>query len=104
MLSDGLAGEDVICRWKDFVKPGYVYDALNIFGRNVDSANGEEWQRHRKITASSLGERNVSKSVTNEMQIALADNVKEQYRMVRIATSSFPNASKMDCNLKAGGY
>jgi len=48
-----------IChRWKDFSKPVQAYQALNVFGGNIVSAEGAVWQRHRKITAPPFNERN----------------------------------------------
>ncbi|KAL9066892.1 MAG: hypothetical protein Q9157_006984 [Trypethelium eluteriae] len=42
-----------------------MYDGLNAFGKNLDSVEGETWQRHRKLTAPSFNER-VSSSVWSE--------------------------------------
>lgn len=47
-------------RYREFIKPPFIYTALDVFGKNVDSVNKDEWQRHRKITAPSFNERNVS--------------------------------------------
>ncbi|RDL31454.1 Cytochrome P450 [Venustampulla echinocandica] len=64
MLADGHAIEDVLVRRKEFPKPD-VYKILDVFGPNVDSVNGDKWQRHRKITAPPFNERN-SKLVWKE--------------------------------------
>jgi cytochrome P450 len=55
---------DVLARRKDYVKPD-VYSNLDIFGRNLDTVNGEDWSRHRKITAPCFNER-VSSFVWDE--------------------------------------
>jgi hypothetical protein len=60
VLADGVACEDMLRRYKEFIKPEVFYKPLELFGENVDTVNGEEWQRHRKITAPSFNERNVS--------------------------------------------
>jgi hypothetical protein len=60
MLADGVACEDMLRRYKEFIKPEVLYKPLDLFGENVDTVNGEKWQRHRKITAPSFNERNVS--------------------------------------------
>ncbi|KAF2731462.1 cytochrome P450 [Polyplosphaeria fusca] len=46
----------ILQKRKDFIKPE-VYESLNIYGRNVDTVNGEEWARHRKLTAPCFNER-----------------------------------------------
>lgn len=62
ILGDELAIEDVLSRRKDYIKPPSIYRSLDLFGPNVDSVNGEDWQRHRKITSPPFNERNVSSS------------------------------------------
>jgi cytochrome P450 len=58
VIADTGAAEDVLSRRKDFVKAHSLYGALEIFGRNVDTVNGEVWQRHRRITTPPFNERN----------------------------------------------
>ncbi|KAL5378613.1 hypothetical protein DPSP01_009024 [Paraphaeosphaeria sporulosa] len=62
--SDKFAIEEVLAKRKIFVKPK-LYETLDMFGKNVDTVNGEEWSRHRKITAPCFNER-VSGFVWNE--------------------------------------
>lgn len=40
------------------MKANSMYQVLNIFGRNVNTVNGDVWQRHRRITAPPFNERN----------------------------------------------
>ncbi|KAF1963767.1 cytochrome P450 [Byssothecium circinans] len=54
--SDKTAIEHILTRRKDFIK-GEIYSRLNFYGRNVDTVNGEEWARHRKLTAPCFNER-----------------------------------------------
>ncbi|KAF2108753.1 cytochrome P450 [Lophiotrema nucula] len=61
---DKEAVQWVLGRRKDFLKPD-VYEALDIFGRNVDTVNGDDWSRHRKLTAPCFNER-VSSLVWDE--------------------------------------
>lgn len=42
----------------DFPKPGHMYHALNIYGRNLVSVEGHLWRRHRKITSPPFTEKN----------------------------------------------
>ena len=59
IISDTDASEDILSRVrKDFIKPKAMYGPLEIFGPNVDSVNGEDWARHRRITAPPFNERN----------------------------------------------
>jgi len=58
MIADPLAADDLQIRWKEYVKSPTIYQAMELFGPNVDSVNGEVWQRHRRITAPPFNERN----------------------------------------------
>ena len=60
IYADAAAAESVLARRKDFIKPREMYQPLEIFGPNVDSVNGENWARHRRITTSIFTERNSS--------------------------------------------
>ena len=42
----------------DFPKPGHMYRALNIYGKNLVAAEGQLWRRHRKITNPPFNEKN----------------------------------------------
>lgn len=58
VVADATAAEDIFFRRKDFVKAHNLYKPLEIFGRNVNTVNGDVWQRHRRITAPPFNERN----------------------------------------------
>lgn len=60
IIADAEASDDVLNRRKDFIKPEKMYQPLEIFGPNVDTVNGEDWQRHRRITTPPFNERNSS--------------------------------------------
>lgn len=64
-IADPSAAQAVLSARKAFIKPAVMYDGLNVFGKNVNSVEGETWQRHRKITAPNLNER-ISGSVWRE--------------------------------------
>lgn len=69
VMGDGVAAEDILTKGrKDFVKLPELYQALNTFGPNLDTVEGEMWQRHRKITVPPFNERNVSNSVLSFSQ------------------------------------
>ncbi|KAI4119507.1 MAG: hypothetical protein LQ345_000609 [Seirophora villosa] len=75
-LCDAEAVSDIFQRRADFLRPPestgkiivpltyvrlaethpWLSEMLNIFGPNVGTTDGTQWQRHRKITASSLNE------------------------------------------------
>jgi cytochrome P450 len=57
-IADASAAEDIFIRRKDFLKLPVIYTALEVFGRHLVSADGETWQRHRKITTPPFNERN----------------------------------------------
>ncbi len=52
----------VLQRRKEFQQPQLVARILNILGPTLIAANGEEWQRQRRVIAPNLNER-ISKSV-----------------------------------------
>lgn len=60
-IAEGEAIDTIVSRRKDFPKPvDLMYKPLEVFGKNVDTVEGEEWQRHRKITTPPFNERNSS--------------------------------------------
>ncbi|CZR54671.1 related to cytochrome P450 3A7 [Phialocephala subalpina] len=60
IIADGAAADDMLSRRKDFIKCEAMYKPLEMFGRNVDTVNGETWQRHRRLTTPPFNERNSS--------------------------------------------
>ncbi|KAL9596408.1 MAG: hypothetical protein Q9179_004620 [Wetmoreana sp. 5 TL-2023] len=62
--------EDVFLRRKDFPKPVHMYKMLEIFGRNVNTVEGQDWVRHRKLTAPPFNERNSNIVWTESIQQA----------------------------------
>jgi cytochrome P450 len=49
---------EIIERKTDFGKPIHQYQILDVFGRNVVTTEGQEWKKHRKITAPQFSEKN----------------------------------------------
>ena len=45
-------------RRNDFPKPTHIYRAVNIYGRNVVTTEGQAWRQHRKITSPPFTEKN----------------------------------------------
>lgn len=57
VIGDPGAANYVLTRRKEFIKPELMYQPLKLFGENVDTAEGEVWKRHRRLTAPSLNDR-----------------------------------------------
>lgn len=57
-VSDADVLSQITHRWKDFPKPVGPYESLEIFGPNVVTTEGADWQRHRKITGPPFNDRN----------------------------------------------
>ncbi|OJJ42355.1 hypothetical protein ASPZODRAFT_105425, partial [Penicilliopsis zonata CBS 506.65] len=55
-IADPTIASTVLQRRQDFVQPQVVADVLGFFGDHIFAANGETWQRHRKIIAPHLNE------------------------------------------------
>ena len=76
-IAEGEAIDNVVSRRKDFPKPvEMLYKPLEVFGPNVDTVEGAEWQRHRKITTPPFNERN-SGLVWKESLRQAKDMIKE---------------------------
>ena len=58
IVGDAETASDVLTNWRSYVKANDLYNMFNIFGKNVNTVNGEDWQRHRKITAPAFKEGN----------------------------------------------
>jgi cytochrome P450 len=58
VTADAAVINQITTRRNDFPKPVEVYQALDIFGKNVVTTEGKEWRRHRRITAPPFGEQN----------------------------------------------
>jgi cytochrome P450 len=57
-LHDAQAGEEFLSRTKHFLKPPAIYGNIEFYGPNVDTVNGETWQRHRRLTTPPFNEKN----------------------------------------------
>lgn len=58
MIANAEMAEHILTQRKQFVKSEAMYKPLEMFGPNVDTVEGETWQRHRRITTPPFNERN----------------------------------------------
>lgn len=56
--ADANAISQITTRRNDFPKPIYMYNSVNIFGKNVVSTEGQIWRHHRKVVSPPFTERN----------------------------------------------
>ncbi|PQE22650.1 cytochrome P450 protein [Rutstroemia sp. NJR-2017a BVV2] len=49
---------DIFARKTEFIRPVEQLEMLNVFGPNLGTTEGHQWQRHRKITATCFNEQN----------------------------------------------
>ena len=76
IVSDPSAAHAILAKRKDFIKPAIMYDQMNVFGPNVNTVEGEDWQRQRKLTAPQFNER-ISEKVWEETICQAGEMVKE---------------------------
>ncbi|XP_006461186.1 hypothetical protein AGABI2DRAFT_150975 [Agaricus bisporus var. bisporus H97] len=57
LLADATAIKD-LATVRRFPKPVQIYEAINIYGRNILSTDGELWKKYRRISAPSFSEKN----------------------------------------------
>ncbi|KAG8624610.1 hypothetical protein KVT40_007677 [Elsinoe batatas] len=58
VIADPGAVREVLRGWTEWEKPEEVYALFDVFGRNVNTVNGGEWMRHRKVGAVGFREGN----------------------------------------------
>ncbi len=58
IIADAEVVESIASRRTDFQKSEAMYKPLELFGPNLDTVEGETWQRHRRITTPPFNERN----------------------------------------------
>ncbi|KAL2059968.1 hypothetical protein VTL71DRAFT_10123 [Oculimacula yallundae] len=77
---DATVSRQILSRGRDFIKPGKYAKILDIYGPTVLSTNGEDWQRHRKITAATFS------NATN--RLVWAESIRQTRQMVEHHTTS----------------
>ncbi|KAF2651590.1 cytochrome P450 [Lophiostoma macrostomum CBS 122681] len=57
-VCDPQALEVIFQRRGDFPRPLEIFEMVNIFGANLSTTDGQDWQKHRKVTAGAFNEQN----------------------------------------------
>ncbi|KAI9689168.1 MAG: hypothetical protein M1822_000906 [Bathelium mastoideum] len=55
-IADDEAVTDVFARNRDFKTPTWQLEVLGVFGPNIATSEGQDWQRQRKLTATPFNE------------------------------------------------
>ncbi|XMA08663.1 hypothetical protein WAI453_001454 [Rhynchosporium graminicola] len=50
VVADADMADDILARRKDFIKSRTMFEALELFGPNVTTVDGEAWQKQRRLT------------------------------------------------------
>ncbi|KAL6250068.1 hypothetical protein RBB50_002369 [Rhinocladiella similis] len=58
VINDPQVGSEIQAQYKSWYKPNTLYDIFDIFGPCMITANGEDWQRHRRIVNPAFREQN----------------------------------------------
>ncbi len=58
MVSDAAACKELTSNWRKWIKSKEMYQIFGMFGENVNTSNGQDWQRHRRITTAGFSEAN----------------------------------------------
>jgi cytochrome P450 len=58
VVGDTQGCDQILRLYRNWTKNNRFNDPLNTFGRNLGTVDGEEWQKHRKITAVAFNDRN----------------------------------------------
>lgn len=89
MVADAETAKFIYKDWRSFLKDPNLYSMMEAFGKNVNTVNGSDWQRHRKVTAPAFKEAN-SKLVW-KASLAQADGVASKWSSISKANSTSGN-------------
>ncbi|KAF7886850.1 uncharacterized protein EAF02_003497 [Botrytis sinoallii] len=84
---------DIFSRGRDFVRPIWMLEALNVFGPNISTAEGHDWQRRRKLTATPFNEQK-SPQVWDESFRQAEDMLQSWCSQSRDGTNATPDDTR----------
>lgn len=96
-VADPEAIEDIYKRYNDFIKSPFIYGALEVFGPNLDTVNGTEWARHRRITVPPFNEKN--SALVWQESINQATDMLASWRNQDIVQTTGPDNSTLALNV-----
>ncbi|MCJ1246846.1 hypothetical protein MMC30_004055 [Trapelia coarctata] len=70
--ADPDATHRILARRTEYIKPAMMYEQMDVFGRSLNTVEGDDWQRHRRLTAPSFNEK-TSSLVWNEASTQAQD-------------------------------
>ncbi|KAF7506030.1 hypothetical protein GJ744_012277 [Endocarpon pusillum] len=92
--ADPEAAIQILSRRKDFLQMEIAARIMSLFGHNVTSSDGDEWQRHRKIVAPVLNER---------IMAAVWDESRNQARQMMDAFTNKGEKERAETNVALEG-
>lgn len=90
-IDDPELAEEVMSKRKDLIKSERMGTALNLFGPNVVTTDGEVWARNRRITTPPFNER-ISNNIWKE-SLAQATGSKFYTSLILLLLSASPHSS-----------
>ncbi|KAF2094903.1 cytochrome P450 [Rhizodiscina lignyota] len=93
VVADATSAASILNRRKDFIKPQIFYERLNVFGSNVDTVEGDDWQRQRKLTAPCFNEK-TSKGVWDIASNQAKSMVEHNMSLFDTSTNSLQDDSR----------
>ena len=88
MVNDPEATVEISAQWKAWLKAEPVYSVFNVYGPCVMSVNGEEWQRHRRITNPAFRESN--------NQLVWTESLKQARQMLEARVNQHGSKATID--------
>lgn len=58
VVADAEASRELFKNWRSWIKNPALYSLFNAYGPNVNSVNGDDWPRHRKVASRAFKEAN----------------------------------------------
>lgn len=103
-IADPAAAEEILKRCRtEFVKSPETYLIMDLYGKNVDSANGKVWERHRRVTVPPFNER-VSEGVWEETGRQI-EGARQKWDRLNVVRSTQDDTTRVAFNvLSATGF